>query len=565
MTVVGDFLAGHLNPDKLNALLLLGVVLFGGTWVGRLFQLWKIPQVVGYIGLGVVLGNTGLGWIDSITMTHLQPFSTFALGLIGFMIGGELKIKTIRKYGKQFTTILLMESLGAFVVVSILITTAGWFFFRNWPFAVSLGLVMGSISSATAPAATTDVLWENKTRGPLTTIILGIVAMDDAVALLLFALSTSIVGVLLGGGGESSLASSLLDLFWEIGMAVIMGAGMGLLLYRVIRSFSEEDKILAFSIGAILLLIGLAIFLGVDIILAAMSMGFFISNFAPRRSKETFHLVERFTPPIFVLFFVMVGAKLDVKGLTPVTMILAGIYLLSRIAGKSIGAITGSIVSKAPGSVRRYLPFSLLSQAGVAIGLSIIAGQVFIGPLGDTVVMVVTATTFVVQLLGPPLVKFAVTRAGEVGLNITEEDLIRQSRAADIADRDIPLIRENADIRSILKIFAERDNLYYPVVDEAGELKGILSIEKLKDTFIASDISDFLLAHDIMEHAEFSCGIDTEASEVRDMFRKKGLASIPVVDDKGTVAGMIEYRRMQQLITRQLLALKSKAKDLEKV
>ncbi|MCD6343098.1 MAG: cation:proton antiporter [Spirochaetaceae bacterium] len=565
MTGIELFLGEHLNPEKLNALLLLGVVLFGGTWVGRLFQLWKIPQVVGYIGLGLALGNTGLGWIDLTTMSHLQPFSTFALGLIGFMIGGELKIKTIKKYGKQFTTILLMESLGAFVVVSILITLASWFFFKNWSFAISLGLLMGSISSATAPAATTDVLWENKTKGPLTTIILGIVAMDDAVALLLFAVSTSVVGILMGNGGDVSLVSSLLDLVWEVGMAVVMGAGMGFILYRVIRSFSDEDKILAFSIGAILLLIGLAIFLGVDIILAAMSMGFFITNFAPRRSKETFHLVERFTPPVFILFFVMVGAKLDVKGLTSVTVILAVIYLLGRIGGKSIGAITGSAVSRAPRSVLRYLPFSLLSQAGVAIGLSIVAGQVFPGPLGDTIVMVVTATTFVVQLAGPPLVKFAITRAGEVGLNITEEDLIRQSRASDIADKDIPTIKENADIKSILKIFAERDNLYYPVVNEEGVLTGILPIEKLKDTFIASDISEFLLALDIMDQAEFSCRPDTEASEVRDIFKNRGLSSIPVVDENGIVYGMIEYRRMQQLINRRLLELKSRATALEKV
>ncbi|RKX76920.1 MAG: hypothetical protein DRP60_07040 [Spirochaetes bacterium] len=179
--------------------------------------------------------------------------------------------------------------------------------------------------------------------------------------------------------------------------------------------------------------------------------------------------------------------------------------------------------------------------------------------------MVVTATTFVVQLAGPPLVKFAITRAGEVGLNITEEDLIRQSRASDIADKDIPTIKENADIKSILKIFAERDNLYYPVVNEEGVLTGILPIEKLKDTFIASDISEFLLALDIMDQAEFSCRPDTEASEVRDIFKNRGLSSIPVVDENGIVYGMIEYRRMQQLINRRLLELKSRATALEKV
>lgn len=564
MMALFQFIGDQINPEKINALLVLGIVLYGGTWVGRLFQLWKIPQVVGYIGLGVLLGQTGLNWIDQETLTSLQPFSTFALGLIGFMIGGELKIKTIKKYGRQFTTILLMESLGAFFVVSILIGTTGWFFFKNAPFAISLGLLMGSISSATAPAATTDVLWENKTKGPLTSIVLGIVALDDAVALILFALSANIAGVLLGSGGDHQLLSSLLDLLWDIGIAVLIGVGMGFIHYRSIRSFTDENKILAFSIGAIVLLLGASIFLDVDVILAAMSMGFFVTNFAPRRSKETFQLVERFTPPVFVLFFVMVGAKLNVQGLTTVTIVMAAVYLFGRIFGKSIGSVLGSIVSKAPRSVRRYLPYCLLSQAGVAIGLSIVAGQVFVGPLGDTIVMIVTATTFVVQLLGPPLVKLAATKAGEVGLNITEEDLLRQSRAKDLADKDIPTIHENASIGSILKIFAERDSLYYPVVNEEGGLTGILPIEKLKDTFIASDISQFLLAHDIMEPAEFRCSIDDEATTVRDIFKNRGIASIPVIDNDGVVFGMIEYRRMQQLLTRRLTELQSKATALEK-
>ena len=563
MTAVSEFLSGHLDPHMLNALLLLGVVLFGGSGIGRLFQRLNIPQVVGYIGLGVLLGNTGFGWIDDVTMASLQPFSTFALGLIGFMIGGELKIATVRKYGRQFTTILLLEAFGAFLIVSILVTAAGWIFFRDMAFALSLGLLMGSVSSATAPAATTDVLWENKTRGPLTTIVLGIVALDDAVALLLFALSTSIAGVLIGADSDHTLVLSLLDLTWEIGISMILGVGMGFILYRIIRSFKDEDKILAFSIGAILVLIGVSKFLGVDIILASMSMGFFITNFAPRRSKETFHLVERFTPPVFVLFFVMVGAKLDVKGLTSVTVVLAVLYLFGRIGGKAVGSVLGSVVSRAPSSVRRYLPFCLLSQAGVAIGLSIVAGQTFAGPLGDTIVLVITATTFIVQLLGPPMVKFAVSRAGEVGLNVTEEDLIRESKASDIADTDIPVIPEGSGLRSILKIFAERDNLYYPVVDEHKVLTGILPIEKLKDTFIASDIADFLVAHDIMEPAEFRCTGDTEGTEIMDMFKHRGVASIPVTDEAGMVLGMIEFRRMQRFFARRISELHAKATNLE--
>lgn len=563
MTVeIFSHIVGEIDFHTVNIILLLGVVLFGGTLTGRLFQKWKIPQVVGYIGLGLILGQTGFNLIGEKTLDSLRPFSTFALGLIGFMIGGELKIQTIKKFGKQFTTILLLESLGAFIVVSIFITITAMVFFNDIKLALSLGLLMGSISSATAPAATTDVLWENKTRGPLTTMILGIVAMDDAVALLLFAVASSVTGIL-GGTGAGNLLASLAGLVWEIGISVVLGIGMGMILYWIIRNFVDEDKILAFSIGAILVLIGLAQSLNVDVILAAMSMGFYFSNYAPRRSKETFHLVEKFTPPVYVLFFVMVGATLNVHGLTFVTVVLALVYLIARMSGKTAGSILGSLLSKAPKSVRQYLPLCLFSQAGVAIGLSIVAGQSFPGIIGQTIVLVITASTFVVQIIGPASVKYAVTKAGEVGLNITEQDLIRQSRGKDIADRDIPVIRESETLSPILNIFASRDNLYYPVADNDNRLVGILSIETLKDTFIASDLSEYLLAHDIMDRVIHTAGPETEASEIYQIFQKSHVASIPVVDNEGKVQGMIEYRRMQQLLSRRLSELKEKARRME--
>lgn len=550
--------------DSVNMILLIGIVLFGGTVIGRLFQKWKIPQVVGYIGLGVILGQTGFNILNKNILGTLQPFSTFALGLIGFMIGGELKIKTIKKYGKQFLTILLMESLGAFFIVSILITLTAMLFFKDIKIAISLGLLMGAISSATAPAATTDVLWENKTRGPLTTMILGIVAMDDAVSLILFAIASSIVGIISGEAG-SGLGSNLLGLAWEIGISVILGIAVGSVLNWIIKNFVEEDKILAFSIGAILLLIGLAQVLEVDVILASMVMGFFISNFAPRRSKETFLLVEKFTPPVYILFFVMVGAGLNVHGLSKMTIVMAIVYLVGRMGGKAFGSIFGAILSKAPMSVRKYLPFCLFSQAGVAIGLSIVAGHAFPGVIGETIVLIVTATTFVVQIIGPAAVKYAVTKGGEVGLNITAQDLIRQSKGRDIADIDIPLIKEHESLGNILKIFVSRDNLYYPVVNGDDVLVGILSIENLKDTFIASDLSEYLLAHDIMENVIHTTTLETQASEIYTLFDKSLVPSIPVIDNSGKVKGMIENRRMQQLISKRLSDLKNKAGDMEAV
>ncbi len=547
----------------LNVILLLGIIVFFGTFGGRLFQILKIPQVVGYITVGIFLGLSGIHFINSTILDALQPFNAFALGLIGFMIGGELKIGTLRKFGKQFTYILLMESLGAFFFVSIFVSVLGYFLYGNLPFSVSLGLLMGAISSATAPAATTDVLWENKTRGPLTTTVLGIVAMDDGVALLLFAFASSIASSLLGKT-DAGILLSILRLLYEIGAAVFIGVLIGFILNKIIRSFNDEDKILAFSLGALLLLIGLAQVLKVDMILGAMSMGFYISNYAPKRSEETFSLVGKFTPPIYVLFFVLVGAKLNITNISVVVGVLAVVFLAGRLLGKAAGATLGAFLSKAPMGVRKYLPFCLLSQAGVAIGLSIVAGQTFKGSVGDVIIMVVTTTTFVVQIAGPPFVKYAVTKAGEVGLDITEEDLIKKSKARDIVDTSIPHIKETDTITTILNLFSERDNFYYPVVDNEEKLVGIVSIDHLKDTFIASEFSDYLLAYDIMEPIICTCTPDTEASVIRRDLKTFDIQSLPMVNEEGKVLGMIENRGLQQLFSRKIAELQNKAKDLER-
>ena len=308
--------------------LFLGIVLFGGALGGRLFQKIKIPQVVGYIVIGVILGQSGLKFIGPDMVTKMAPVSTVALSLIGFSIGGELKISVLKQRGKQFAYILVFEAITAFIVVGLLVYAAVLIITKDQGIAISLGLLLGAISSATAPAATTDVLWENRTKGPLTTTVLGIVAMDDAVALLLFAFATSIAAGFLdvAAGADISVASQLLSIVIEIVMSIGVGAAVGYLLSKLIRGFINEERILAFSLGAIMLLSGLCVALDIDMILAAMSMGFFMSNFAPRKSRETFALVQKFSPPIYVLFFVLVGAKLNIWSITPVVAILAGVF-----------------------------------------------------------------------------------------------------------------------------------------------------------------------------------------------------------------------------------------------
>lgn len=559
-------IAGKASLFNVNIILFLGIILFGGALGGRLFQRIRVPQVVGYIIIGVILGQSGFKFIGIDMIKTLEPVSTIALSLIGFSIGGELKISELKKRGKQFASILIFESLTAFVVVAALVFGLAYLLTGDLALAAALGLVLGSISSATAPAATTDVLWENRTKGPLTSTVLGIVAMDDAVALLLFAFSVSIAGSLLshsGAGGAVDapvLSAQLLGLLWEIGGAVAAGALVAYILSRLIKSFLNEERVLAFSIGAIMLLSGLAVALGLDMILAAMSMGFFISNFAPRKSRETFSLVQKFSPPIYVLFFVLVGAKLNIWKITGFVAAIAGVFLFGRTFGKLIGARTGAALSKAPKTVFKYLPYCLLSQAGVAIGLSIVAGQAFPGEFGNLVVTVVTATTFVVQIIGPISVKFAVDKAGETGLNITEDDLVKQSTAADIM-HSLPHIPVNAPVSRILEIFSDNDALCFPVVNEEGGLAGIISIDDLKSTFMAAELSHFLLAHDIMRVTGVSCKDDLPADEARILLKKKGIEYLPVYSGS-TFAGIIDERSIQLFFSHKMAELSKRAEQL---
>ena len=553
-------IAQSISPDNFNVILLLGIVLFLGSAGGRLFQKIKIPQVVGYIAIGIIIGQSGFKLITRESIVNLQGFSSFALALIGFMIGGELKIKTIKKYGSQFTWILIMEAMLAFFVVSVLVTFGSFFIFHDFKQALALGLLLGAISSATAPAATTDVLWENKTRGPLTTTVLGLVAMDDGVALLLFALGTSVAGALLGTA-TGGLGISLLKLLWEIGGSIAIGSLMGWGLSKLIRGYIEDDKILVFSLGIILLIIGLTQVLDLDTILCAMSMGFFMVNFSPKKSKNLFSLVEKFTPPIYVLFFVMVGAKMDLSSINGLVALLAALFLIGRTGGKFLGATLGAIISKAPATVRKYLPFCLLSQAGVAVGLSVIAGQTFPDPMGGLIVMVVTTTTFVVQLLGPPSVKYAVDKAGETGLNITEDDLIAKSLASDLMT-NTTMIEENKTIEHILHIFSEQDDLVYPVINREKKVIGIITIDNLKDTFIASELSPFLLAHDIMIPLVGTCPQSAGAGEAFALMKKNNRDYLSLTDRDGNCVGILEERSARKKLSFKVMELQRKADSL---
>ncbi|MFH0935841.1 MAG: cation:proton antiporter [Candidatus Omnitrophota bacterium] len=547
----------------LNILFLLGLALFGGTIGGRIFQKLRIPQVVGYIAIGIIIGESGVRVVNRDIITALQPFNYFALGLIGFMVGGELKKEIFAKYGKQFMTILLCEGIAPFLLVSLIVGIVGTFLLGDWRLAWALGLLLGAIASATDPATSTEVLREYKTRGPLTQTILSIVALDDGLALLLFVIASSVAGTLSAGVHAGGLLRSFINPAYEIFGSLIVGTITGLVFSKIIRRYSEKGRLLAFSIGTVLLITGLSLALNIELLLTAMTAGVVVVNLAPRKSREIFELIGGFTPPIYVLFFVFIGAKLNLQSLTLATAVLGGIYLFGTMVGKAAGARFGAVISGAPESVKKYLPLGLFSQAGVAIGLSILATQYFPGEIGNTLVIIITATTFILQLVGPYFVKVAVTGAAEIGLDITEEDIIQASKATDLMDKNTPVIYKNTPLAEILEIFSESPNLYYPVTDKEKNLLGIITVDNIKNIFNETSLSGFFLAYDLMEPVVAKVNPQTPMREVQELLDRHNLECLPVVTyEDNKLAGFIERRNLDKAISTKIIELKKKADSL---
>ena len=552
-----------LESLHLNLLLLMGIALFGGTLGARLFKRIHFPQVVGYIVIGLIFGESVLSLIDQPMIEMMSPFNFFALGIIGFMIGGELKLSIFKKFGRQFMIILLAEGMGAFITVSVLIFITGLILTHfglidlSWRVALGLSLLLGAISSATAPAATVDVLWEARAGGPLTTSVMALVAMDDGLALLLYGLCTSISSSLFGSG-DASFVHSLMVPLVEMGGSIVVGGICGFVLNYFLRRLQDQDNALTFTIGAVFLVIGGTRLLDLDPILASMSLGMTLVNLAPRRSTSAFNLVEKFTPPIYVLFFVLVGARMKLNHMEMWVIIFTLIYVLGRTAGKILGARFGAGWAKAPESVRKYLGICLFSQAGVAIGLSILASQQFTGELaniGQTIVIVVTASTFLVQLVGPPCVKLAVHKSEEAGVNINIADLIASYKVRDVIGKEMVVVDEFAPLSQVLNIFSVNDALCYPVVNASGDFVGIVAFQNIKDALTKNDLHMLLVAHDLMEQLKESAHMDDPLQDTLDRMNSIQLDYMPIFEsgESRSLIGFLDRTRVMHAMTTEIL------------
>jgi CBS domain-containing protein len=299
-----------------------------------------------------------------------------------------------------------------------------------------------------------------------------------------------------------------------------------------------------------------------DIILATMMMGFVLTNAAPRRSKDLFKLMRSFSIPIYVLFFVLVGARLSFSTMPLWLWLIIAVYVIGRSAGKFYGAYIGARLTNSPPPVRKYLGLGLFAQGGVAIGLSIMAAERLSSitiaegmSLGDMIIFVVTTTTLIVQVLGPAMVKLAVKLSGEAGRDITEEDVRASMKVADVIDEKLVTLPEAASILEAVNCFTENNVLIAPVVNREGKIKGILNFEALKDVLADRENWHWLLVADIMRPMEDSTTKDINLEDIYEKMYRLKIDQMPVVDkETGEIPqGMLDMRTIRLKVHAELL------------
>ena len=539
----------------MQILAFIGMTIFLGTLSGKIFQKLRIPQVTGYIVAGLLLGPSVFNIWTPELIQMLSPLVNLALGIIGFMLGAELRFDLFRNRGRSIYSILFSQGILTFFLVtgSITLLTGKLY----------LGVLLGAIATATDPAATADVLWENKTRGPLTSTLLAIVALDDILALLIYAFAALFAKALISHNGLS--LEPLLHALKEIGIGTSIGVFGGFILSRLIHFIKDRDRVLPFSFGMITLIIGLAVYFKIDLILASVLAGVTLANLAPVESDQIFKTIKNFSTPIYIVFFVLVGARLDFGMIAGagVTMLLI-VYIATRIAGKTFGSILGGVIGKAQSKVTRYLGFGLFSQAGVAIGMAISINHNLshLGPdanaLGVMIVNITVATTFIFQLIGPPCVRLAAARAGELWKNVTEEDIIASYKVSDLIEKNVPVIQEDTPLGTMVEQVKNSESYDFCVVDKENRLLGSISIGDLRDVLLEQglELTQLVLAKDIAVPNAKVVVASRPLKEAIDVLKIRDLDFLPVVRDEESrkLVGLIHYKLVMSEVQKELLA-----------
>ena len=412
----------------METLLSISVAMFAGLMMSRVVKPLKLPAVTGYLIAGLLigpfvlgaLGMDGLGFTSLKKVEGLKIISEVALGFIAFDIGNEFRLSQLKAIGKKATVIAVIQALSATVLVdcSILILHL----LMPDKITVPVALTLGAVATATAPAATLMVVNQYKAKGPLVDILLPIVALDDAVGLIVFAVSFGIAKSL-SSGVAISIISVLINPMLEVVGSFVLGTILGLIYTFVEKFFHSRSKRLSVAITFVILAVALSklemrfpgseLEIGFSPLLVCMMLATIFCNICPS-SEELMAKTERWTAPLFILFFVLSGAELDLSVFKSGAVVLVGVvYIIFRSAGKILGATFSSKLMKCEPTVQKYLGITLLPQAGVALGMSIqVAAE--LGQEGAIIRSIILFSVLIYELVGPLLTKIALTKAGEI-------------------------------------------------------------------------------------------------------------------------------------------------------
>ncbi len=408
----------------METLLCLSIALFAGLMLSRVAKLLKLPAVTAYLVAGILVGPYFLGsfGLDGFGFTSMENIKSYdiipdvALGFIAFSIGNEFRLSQLKEIGKQATIIGIFQAILACVLVDAALI--GVHFIAPDKLSLPAAITLGAVATATAPAATLMVVRQYKAKGPLTNILLPIVALDDAVGLIVFAVSFGVAKALIMGSVD--IISIIVEPLLEVVLSLVLGAVMGYLFTFCEKFFHSRSKRLAMSVTFVLLTVALSMLKfeigGVHIsfssLLVCMMLGTIFCNICDF-SEELMDRIDRWTAPLFILFFVISGAELELSIFKDLGIVCIGlVYILTRCIGKYFGASISAKAAKCDKNIVKYLGITLFPQAGVALGMAIKAEE--LGPQGVVVANITLFAVLIYELIGPFLTKIALHKAGEI-------------------------------------------------------------------------------------------------------------------------------------------------------
>ena len=413
----------------METLLGISIALTAGLLMSRVVKPLKLPAVTGYLVAGILigpyclglLGVKGLGFTSIQEVADLSILNDIALGFIAFAIGDEFRLSQLKKTGKQATIIGIFQAVFTTLLVDAALIGLH-FVLGEEKFPLSVAIILGAIASATAPAATLMVVRQYKAKGKLTSLLLPIVALDDAVGLIIFAVSFGVARTLVSG--EVNMYSIIVDPIVEILISLVFGAIVGWFLSFAEKYFKSNSKRQALVVTAIIFAVAISkikfnigpVHVGFSPLLVCMMLGTIFCNVCDF-SAELMEKTDKWTAPLFILFFVLSGAELDFSVFTNLSVIGTGIiYIITRSIGKYFGASISARMAKCEPQIKKYLGITLLPQAGVALGMSITAMS--IGEQGIIIRNIVLFGVLIYELFGPTMTKISLMKAGEISPKI---------------------------------------------------------------------------------------------------------------------------------------------------